>query len=216
LTYQDPRIISFVKNNKVLSSLLLIALILSFVPLFINQRHATQTFSTPKGEIISVLSWSPDSTKFAIGTITGTVYIMDTNNGTILRTLNHTDPIINLAWSPDCSKIVSCDINGSFTIWHTISGRVLLRVDYQNSAWIFFRNLWSFDSNKIAIVNYPNILDIWDINSRTITTSLQISDEIIRFIAWSPVEDNLAVVSVAGKVSIWDINTQTKLQEFIH
>ncbi|MFX0150335.1 MAG: WD40 repeat domain-containing protein [Candidatus Hodarchaeota archaeon] len=217
MTYQDPKILSFVKNNKLQSGFLLIALILSFIPLFINQRHATHTFSTPEGEDISVLSWSPDSSKLAIGTITGTVFIMDTNNGTILRTLTHGDPIINLAWSPDSSKLVSCDINDSFTIWHTISGTVLLRVKYPYPIWgVFIRNLWSFDSNKIAIVTYANTLDIWDINSRTITTSLQFSDETIRFMAWSPVEDNLAVVSVTGKVSIWDINTQTKLQEFIH
>ena len=69
------------------------------------------------------LSWSPDSTKLALGAWDNTVTIWDVANGTLVSTLQHASDVTSVAWSPDGNWIASSSMDRTVRIWDAAMGK---------------------------------------------------------------------------------------------
>ncbi len=64
------------------------------------------------------LSWSPTDELIAFGSLDGKIYLIDGNNGDVLRTIDaHTDALSKVSFSPDGSMIATGSLDGTVRIW---------------------------------------------------------------------------------------------------
>lgn len=90
-------------------------------------RGATMWKDARDGDLINMLSWSPDGTKLAVGYDDGQVRICDAESGQELAAISLADgPIFGLGWSPDSKRLAvhsSSPPDGVVVVWEIASGK---------------------------------------------------------------------------------------------
>ncbi|TAL68483.1 MAG: T9SS type A sorting domain-containing protein [Bacteroidetes bacterium] len=67
---------------------------------------------------ISSISWCPNGKIFALAINSGDIYLLETQNWSIVKIIHgYQNGITSLSWSPDSKKLVSSDFGGCIIIW---------------------------------------------------------------------------------------------------
>ena len=83
------------------------------------------TFIGHRAGVLSV-SWSPDGTRLATGSVDGTAKVWDAAGGRELLTLKgHTGKVSSVSWSPDGTRLATASKDGTAKVWDAAGGREL-------------------------------------------------------------------------------------------
>ncbi len=178
--------------------------------------------------IISIITWSPDGTQYAIGGGTPPcnlddktgygIKIYDGTTSEIITTLlGHNCPVSSLAWSPDGTKLasVSSVIGETIMIWDVKTGQLI--TELQGSGLGGDSLSWHPDGTRIAGIFLPRSPSgaayIWDATTGigTLTEPLDGGAPTpVSEVKWSPDGHLLATAHDKGdSINIWDAQTLT-------
>lgn len=98
---------------------------------------------------ITIMRWSPDSTKVLSGSRDTTVRIWDATTGQVLQILQgHTETVISVGWSADGTKVVSGSYDKTARVWDVATGQELQVLRGHRCGVTNVQ--WSRDGSKIA------------------------------------------------------------------
>lgn len=123
-------------------------------------------------DFIGDLAWSPDRTRFAVGTASGTLTVVSTRTMAAYATQVPAVPgvIMSVGWSPDARTIVTAATNGTFSLWAADTvrrvGPPVTVGDGAVSIWFddagdLHGYLQNSDTNTLTRFSYPARPDEW-------------------------------------------------------
>jgi FOG: WD40 repeat len=138
---------------------------------------------------IKTVVWSPDGKRIAVGTVEGTVQVIDVATGQQVLTYTGKNgalsSVTQLAWSPD-GKYIAESSGGSVQLRNPDTGEMISTI-VDNAA---HQLAWSPDSKYLGIAVSPNNGDhqvqIWDISTGQKTQTLGGDYWSGHLFAWSP------------------------------
>ncbi len=178
---------------------------------------------------ISMLQWSPDSTRLASAGgqgdfSSGELKIWDTSTGHLLFTLG--DPLPNfvnaISWSPDGKRLASSGgvhsgagnaEPGTIQLWDATTGKELavLRglTGKVNSI------AWSPDGRRLASSSgeQPGHVKLWDASSGTQVSDMATHGDALNSVSWRPDGSQLAAASSEGTILIWDATNGKEIRQ---
>ena len=82
-----------------------------------------------------VLSFNATGELLLVGSVDGSVRVMDSRTGEEVRRVRHSDSISvnDLAWLPDQRHFASAGLDGKVSVWEALSGREVVRVIHQHN-----------------------------------------------------------------------------------
>ena len=82
------------------------------------------------GRKVMSVSWSPDGTRLASGSVDKTVLIWDAASGEQLCSLTgHSDGVTSVSWSPDGKRLASGSFDETVRIWEFATGKELSQLN---------------------------------------------------------------------------------------
>lgn len=160
------------------------------------------TTSTPFW--LTGISFSPDARRIAVGSISGSVYVLDAETGRLQRELQgHAGWVVirGVSFSPDGSVIASASLDGDVRLWSPLTG-----VD---RGVLSLRGLqllglsWRPDGKRlIAPSDTAGTLTIWDIDAQQVAGSLQLAQGVVTAMAYSDSGNLLATGGATGSVRV--------------
>lgn len=161
-----------------------------------------QTFETSSNE---TLSFSPDSTLFAVGSPNGTMILRDTNEWEVRQTLRSPGNLIHGVFAPSNQLLLTASRDGLISIWDTCEWK--LRRSIEGPERISY-GAFSPDGKLIALVltEIPGQLDIWNIETGTLEESLDAHIDDILCVAF-PTNNSMWTVGTVS-VKMWDMKTR--------
>ncbi len=185
-------------------------------------KNLRETSATINIVIPTSVSWSPDGRYLAI--LSGDIFsnpirkitIWNTSTGESFSLLDDgsLELVVEVNWSPDGRYIVT--IGARYTIWETQNyQRYQPMISLQRDGQYFLYgpnaslSAWSPDSQKIAIIGNDNVaasyaVQIWDINSGEIISTLEGPAEFLNTVGWSYDGRFLASGGHDNSIHIWD------------
>ncbi len=179
--------------------------------------------------IISIITWSPDGTQYAVGggerichpndkTASG-IRIHDGATSEVITTLiGHNCPVESLAWSPDGTKLASTadTIGEPILIWDVKTGQLITELKGINALGGDSLN-WHPDGTRIASIILPPTATgtayIWNTVTGMVTNTEPLDGGAptpVSQVKWSPDGRLLATVRSKGDIiNIWDAQTLT-------
>jgi len=137
------------------------------------------------------IAHSPDSSRIALSTESGAVYIFDLESGTLATTFSsHAMCVRSLAWSPDSQLLLSASDDKRLVL-HDVrtssggkpgSGAVASLNGH--SSWVLSASL-SVDGRAAASGSADRTIKIWDIAARACVSTIQEQGEIWG-VSWKP------------------------------
>ncbi len=113
-----------------------------------------------RSEVISV-SWSPERTRLATGSIDGTAKVWDSADGHELLTLRgHAGSVLFVSWSPDGTRLATGSMDGTAKVWDAADGRELLTLKGHSD--LVSSVAWSPDGTRLATGNADGTVKVWD------------------------------------------------------
>ncbi|KAJ5718705.1 hypothetical protein N7488_004351 [Penicillium malachiteum] len=164
-----------------------------------------QSVATLKGhsDLVRSITWSPDGSQLASGSIDKTVRIWDPTTGQSVATLKgHSDLVRSITWSPDGSQLASGSIDKTVRIWDPTTGQSVSTLKgYSDSV----RSItWSLDGSQLASGSIDKTVWIWDPATGQSVATLKGHSDSVDSIAWSLDGSQLASGSYDETVRIWD------------
>lgn len=156
------------------------------------------------------VAFAPDGATVAVGSIDGTVYLVDAASGDQIRQLRgHTGGVVNrgVLFSPDGATVLTASFDGTVRIWDVESGAEvgLLR----GHLFSLFGIALSPDGAQLASAsNEEGQLLIWDVQQQRPINSLQIGQGLITSIAFSPDGTLIGTAGYNGVVRMHDLDAQ--------
>jgi WD40 repeat protein len=147
-------------------------------------------------ERITILVWSPDNTKIAIGTLYNRVYMWDVAAGRTLHTLSgHNDGVFSLAWSPDSKYLASGGLDKIIRVWDAAGGKLLKSLEGHTD--VISALTWTPNGTKIlsGSVEDRQNLRIWDATTGQMLESRRAGSTTA--FNWSPDGSKLAITYLA-------------------
>jgi len=123
------------------------------------------------------LSYSPDGSRLAAGSVSGSVYVLDASSGRLQRELTGHEgwvTIRGVSFSPDGRTIASASLDGSVRLWLPGSG-VQLGLLRQNNLRLLGLS-WRPDGARLAVSSDTGgrVL-VWDVQGQRVAQTLQLS-----------------------------------------
>jgi WD40 repeat protein/tRNA A-37 threonylcarbamoyl transferase component Bud32 len=200
-------------------------------------RNEERTLSSQRGELFS-LAWSPDGRCIAGSAadirptgIVGTVYVWDSESGTLIKMLEGHTGVIRVAWSGDGSHLASIDATGAVKIWSTpnwqpvtVLTKLPRTIGFPDSTGQSRELDWSPDGKWLAAASGDSALTVWesetwrevfnqgDQQNRRIhlvgwtRKSRELSFETFTDLkAWDPVSGRLRVIGGSDRTGRWQL-----------
>lgn len=175
-------------------------------------EEVAQLYNAESKELIGFLSrvdpgavtWSPDSSKFAIGFWNANIY--DAIMGTYITTLDeHTDFISAITWSPDGTKIATGSYDKIAKIWDVSSLQCMATLRGHTSC--ITSIAWSHDSSTLVTTSYDATAKLWDAKTGKCTTTLKGHNAGVVTAALSPDGKKLVTGSNDLTARVWNVQT---------
>ena len=182
---------------------------------------------------INSVSFSPDGKTVAGGSDESTIYLWNTETGTLRQKLStYTGKVTSVAYSPDGSTFASAGEDRVIRIWDALTGKQIRILSGHFGSAVLVA--YSHDGNKLASTSNDGTILLWDISnvnnlrelkfgnkkSQNITqwnlpegASARLGKGLVKDIAYSPDGNHLAVASTVG-TWIYDVHTGDEVDLF--
>ncbi|KIK50632.1 hypothetical protein GYMLUDRAFT_252817 [Collybiopsis luxurians FD-317 M1] len=153
------------------------------------------------------IAFSPDGSKIVSGSEDGTIKIWDTTATADIN--SDKNGVHSVAFGPDATTVLLVESTGNLQICDAISGDRLgaFQGEYGREVESV---VFSVDQTKIGAIFYDGRVRIWDGITAMPLHNVQIGEQSIQRIAFSPDASRLALGTKEGTVNIWDV-TQGRL-----
>ncbi|NTU82180.1 MAG: WD40 repeat domain-containing protein, partial [Chloroflexales bacterium] len=158
---------------------------------------------TSKPFWLTGVSYSPDGRSLAVGSVSGSVYILDASNGKLDRELKgHQGWVVirGVSYSPDGNLIASASLDGTVRLWSPRTGveRGVLQVGLR-----LLGLSWNPDGSTLAVSSDTSgSLAIWDVTRRELTKSVILAQGAVTALSYADSGEALASGGVNGLVKI--------------
>ncbi len=177
---------------------------------YLKNRLPANALFVLKGHTAAVtsLSWLPDGTHLASGSLDASVRLWSAVDGSALQTLTPGTGVRSLAWSPDASKLAAGQDNHSLSLWDATGTSI---GSYTSVSWIeSIKGLaWQSDSSLLYLGVYGEGLHAFNVTTQahagTDTPGLRVTG-----ISLAPGGRYMAVALESGIVYLADLNTRWK------
>ncbi len=149
---------------------------------------------------------SPDGTRIAIGTMTGSVLLRSLPTGTSLASWQaHNEEVLAVAFSPDGTRLATASFDGTAKVWNLPSG-TLVRTFTEHTGTV---NAVAFspDGTTLATGDAVGTIRLWNIANGNLIATLSGHSETITGLTFRPNNQHLASCSTDGTIRIWDLAT---------
>ncbi|MBK8900504.1 MAG: serine/threonine protein kinase [Anaerolineaceae bacterium] len=153
--------------------------------------------------LASSVTWSPDSTRLAVGTNEGTILVWDVAAQAVLAVLGgHEGGVGMVAWSPDGALIAS---NGrteaGVRVWEAETGRLVQ--SFSGHGGTVTAVSWSPDGTVVASSSHDMTLRLWDVASGEQIRPFPVNSlGQVLFVARSPNGEEMVATGQTGLVQL--------------
>jgi WD40 repeat protein len=154
-------------------------------------------------DTVLTLSWSPDDTLIASGSVDGALYVWSVDTGEVHMSSKRAYPLQTVRWSHD-GKVASGYQDGSIAVVDATSKKTVFS---SRGKLAVQAAIWSYDSKQLATLDTNGNVSLWDVVPGNSRSRLTYTGYPSQSIAWSP--DNTRIVSGGnnGTIQIWDVAT---------
>ncbi len=150
------------------------------------------------------VSFSPDGRTLAIGSISGSLYLLDPTSGRLIRELTgHEGWVVirGVSFSPDGSLLASASLDGTVRLWNPASGSMQ---DLLEQSGVQLLGLsWSPDGASLAVTSdVAGSLTIWDVRQREIRQSAILAQGAVTALAYAASGEALVSGGLNGLVKV--------------
>jgi len=150
-------------------------------------------------EYVTALAYSPQGNFLAASSAAGELILYRRQESIELQGV--TDQSLDcLAFSKDGQYLAAGGQDGCLRVWSMEDQQLILTLE-NAPRWVEHLG-WSGDSHKLAFSN-GRYVQVWDVLTKEVVTTLNFEDSSVLGIAWHPVVDHLAIAGYQG-VKIWD------------
>jgi WD40 repeat protein/transcriptional regulator with XRE-family HTH domain len=157
------------------------------------------------GQFYSVY-YSPDGSRLAMGSLDGTVTVVDTANGQeLLSFAAHAAVVADVAFSPDGKRLATSSDDKTVKVWDAATGQELLTLSGQSdrvSAIVF-----SPDGKRLATASQDRTVKVWDALTGQELLSLPDQIDPATNVSFSPDGKRLITGMGDSTVKVWDAET---------
>jgi WD40 repeat protein len=154
-------------------------------------------------DTVLTLSWSPDDTLIATGSIDGALYVWKIETGEIHMSSKRDHPLQAVRWSRD-GKVASGYQDGSLAVVDATSKKTV----FSSGGKLAVQEIiWSYDSKQIATLDANGNVSLWDIVSGKSRLRLTYTGYPSQSIAWSPDDTRIVSGGNDGTIQLWDVAT---------
>ncbi len=153
--------------------------------------------------LASSVTWSPDSTRLAVGTNEGTILVWDVAAQAVLAVLGgHEGGVGMVAWSPDGALIASNGRTDALVrVWEADSGRLVQ--SFSGHGGTVTAVSWSPDGTVVASSSHDSTLRLWDVASGEPVRSFSVNAlGQVLFVARSPNGAEMVATGQTGLVQL--------------
>lgn len=155
------------------------------------------------------IAFSADGRQIAVGSINGSVYLLDAATGNEQRELRGHDGwvvIRGVAYSPDGRLLASASLDGSVRLWSPVSGAE--RGVLQQRGLRLLGLSWHPDSTRIlASSDMGGNLVVWDVDSSQVVQSFQVTQGVVTGVRYGPDGKLLVASGANGAVRVHMLDT---------
>ena len=156
------------------------------------------------------IAFCPDRNILASASPSGTIRLLDTNTGQLLRTLKGDKKLLiwGVSYSPDGNTIISRHnevMDSTIRLWDTDTGKLLRTLSGHTQQ--ISHMAFSPDSKIIASGSEDKTICLWDANTGKLLRTLIGHRGTVWNVAFSPDGKTIACTSGSSAIYLWDANT---------
>lgn len=173
-------------------------------------QKAALVVQTGHTSSVPTVTFSPDGTLIASGSLDKTIKLWSAASGKELKTLHgHTDAVNSVAFSPDGKTLVSCSVD-EVKLWDVASGRELRTFsEHTNNV---LSVAFSPDGRTLTSCGVDGVVKLWNVASEHSLKTLFGHTDFVVSVAFSPDGKTLASGSWDDTVKLWDVGTGRELR----
>ena len=162
---------------------------------------------------VSSVSFSPDGSLIASGTVNGLTFVWDVATGETVETLAGHTAIHAVAFSPDGTLLVSGSSDGRVFVWDVATGETVetLAIHRDRARAVAF----SPDGTLLAAGAGDGPVFVWDVATGETVETLVGHTDWVESVAFAPDGSLIASTSSDGTVKVWDIATGKMVETLV-
>lgn len=168
----------------------------------------------PAGGPATQGAYSPDGSRYAVGSSSGSVREYSTTTGTLVGSLVAAGPVASLAWSPDGQTIAVGSAKGTLQLWRPASGetRTLAGLTRTLSAGASVTAVAFAPNGRTFATAAGTTAQLWDASSGLELSTLP-HPRTVTSVAYS--DDSALILTTADQnvARVWDVATGTLVQQ---
>ncbi|MGQ9928158.1 MAG: protein kinase domain-containing protein [Chloroflexaceae bacterium] len=150
------------------------------------------------------IAFSPDGKQLAVGSVSGSVYMLDARTGKLERELQgHEGWVVirGVSFSPDGRLLASASLDGTVHLWNPASGAE--RGVLQRQGLRLLGLSWSADGRRIATSSdMSGSVALWDVNSQKMLQMALLAQGSITTLSYSDSGQALATGGINGSIRV--------------
>ena len=181
--------------------------------LIINSLNSDNSIKpNVSSEKISSLAFSSDEQLLAYGSADGSVRLLRTSDGAILRTLNHSkSEVSSISFSTSGQLMATASLDGVVRIWQIPGGRLIRELP--RSPFGITNVLFGRSSNLLAVSRADNLVQVWQVEDGRKIHDLDGQLNYVKAMAFSSDDRILAAGDLQGVIHLWSTSDGRLLKD---
>ncbi len=150
------------------------------------------------------IAFSPDGKQLAVGSVSGSVYMLDARTGQLERELQgHEGWVVirGVSFSPDGRMLASASLDGTVHLWNPASGAE--RGVLQRQGLRLLGLSWSADGRRIATSSdMSGSVALWDVNSQEMLQTALLAQGSVTTLSYADSGQALATGGINGSIRV--------------